>query len=75
VNVAKQIRTTKKAYSAHPSIIIALLDMPFSALTEGQIAGQLVDTAAANNMDDMYFWRTPQKDEIDFIQGKNRSFQ
>lgn len=65
-SVAKQVRVSKKQYTAHSSLVIALLDYPFEVINT-EIAGYLVEGVVANTMEKTAFWRTPQKDEIDFI--------
>ncbi len=65
-SVSKQVRASKKQYSAHSSIVIALLDYPFSTIRT-EVAGYLVEAEIANNIEKSSFWRTPQKDEVDII--------
>ena len=65
-SVAKQVRSSKKQYSAHSSLVIAILDYPFEIINT-EIVGHLVEGIIANAMEKSSFWRTPQKDEIDFI--------
>jgi len=65
-SVSKQVRASKKQYSAHSSIVIALLDYPFSAIRT-EVAGHLVEAEIANKIEKSSFWRTPQKDEVDII--------
>lgn len=65
-NVARQVRASKKQYSAHSSIVIAMLDYHFDILNT-EVAGHLVEAAIAGNLEKTSFWRTPQKDEVDII--------
>jgi len=65
-SVAKQIRVSKKQYIAHSSLVIALLDYPFE-VRDTELAGHLVEGVIANSLEKPTFWRTPQKDEVDFI--------
>ncbi len=65
-SVAKQVRTNKKQYCAHSSIVVALLDYPFSSLST-EISGYLAEAEIANSIENAAFWRTPQKDEVDII--------
>lgn len=65
-SIAKQVRASKKQYSAHSSIVIAILDYPFEIL-KTEVAGHLVEAAIAGNMGKTVFWRTPQKDEVDIV--------
>lgn len=66
-NVPKQIRTNKKQYIVHPSIIFALTGQPFSSLEAGEIAGHIIESITATAFEKTSFWRTPQKDEVDII--------
>lgn len=65
-SIAKQARSGKKQYLAHSSMVIALLDYPFSAI-DTEIAGHLVESEIANSVENSAFWRTPQKDEVDIV--------
>ncbi len=65
-SIARQVRANKKQYSAHSSIVIALLDYPFDILNT-EVAGHLVEAAIAGNLGKTSFWRTPQKDEVDIV--------
>ncbi len=69
-SVAKQVRAGKKQYLAHSSIVIALLDYPFSVI-DTEIAGHLVEGEIANSVETSAFWRTPQKDEVDIVAKKS----
>lgn len=65
-SIAKQVRASKKQYSAHSSIVIAILDYPFEVL-KTEVACHLVEAAIAGNIGKAAFWRTPQKDEVDIV--------
>ncbi len=65
-SVAKQVRTSKKQYIAHSSIVVALLDYPFEIINT-EIAGHLVESTIVNNLGTTSFWRSPQKEEVDII--------
>lgn len=65
-SVAKQVRASKKQYSAHSSIVISLLDIPFAAI-DTEIAGRMVEAVIANSIENVSFWRTPQKEEVDIV--------
>ncbi len=65
-SVARQVRASKKQYSAHSSIVIAMLDYPFDILNT-EVAGHMVEAAIAGDLEKTSFWRTPQKDEVDII--------
>lgn len=69
-SVAKQVRTNKKQYSAHSSMVIAMLDYPFGAIGT-ETVGRFVETAVASHAEVPSFWRTPQKEEVDFVLRKN----
>jgi len=65
-SVAKQVRTSKKQYVAHSCIVITMLDYPFEVITT-EIAGYLVEGNIAHALKNVFFWRTPQKDEVDIV--------
>jgi len=65
-SVAKQVRSNKKQYAAHSSLVIAILDYPFEVLTT-ELAGHLVEGVIATTIKNAVFWRTPQKNEVDII--------
>jgi uncharacterized protein len=65
-SVAKQIRVGKKQYIAHSSLVIALLDYPFE-VRDTELAGHLIEGIIANFLETPGFWRSSQKDEVDFI--------
>jgi predicted AAA+ superfamily ATPase len=65
-SVARQVRASKKQYSAHSSIVIAMLDYPFDILNT-EITGHMVEAVISGNLEKTSFWRTPQKDEVDII--------
>lgn len=65
-SVAKQVRASKKQYLAHSSIVISLLDLPFAAIGN-DIAGRMVEAIIANSIENVSFWRTLQKEEVDII--------
>lgn len=65
-SVAKQVRASKKQYIAHSSVVLAMLDYPFEVINT-EVAGHLVEAAIANNLDKISFWRSPQKEEVDFV--------
>ena len=65
-SVAKQVRTNKKQYLAHSSLVMALLDYPFKIINT-EVAGHLVESVVANSIENGGFWRSPQKDEVDIV--------
>ena len=65
-SVAKQVRTSKKQYCAHSSVVIAVLDYP-PAVIHTKLSGHLVEATIMNHIEKASFWRTPQKDEVDII--------
>ena len=67
-SAAKRTRLSKKAYIAHSSISLALLDYPLDITSVGgSDMGYLVETTIANSLDNTAFWRTSQKQEVDII--------
>ncbi len=64
-SVSRQVRTGKKQYCAHSSIVVALLDYPFEIINT-EVAGHLVESVIANSIEMISFWRTPQH-EVDII--------
>ncbi|MCX6665527.1 MAG: ATP-binding protein [Euryarchaeota archaeon] len=65
-SVAKQVRSNKKQYIAHSSLVIAILDYPFEVLTT-ELSGHLVEGVITTSIKNSSFWRSPQKDEVDII--------
>ncbi len=65
-SVAKQLRTSKKQYAAHSSLVISMLNYPFEVINT-ELSGHLVEGIIANNIENPSFWRTPQKNEVDII--------
>ena len=71
-SVIKKARLSKKAYIAHPSIPISLLDYPVDIIQmEGYDMGHLVESVIVNHLEKTSFWRTPQKDEVDIVIKRN----
>lgn len=67
-SVIKQTRVSKKAYIAHPSITLSLLDYPLDLVRiEGSDTGRLVESVIVNHLEKSSFWRSPQKDEVDIV--------
>lgn len=64
-SVSKQVRASKKQYCAHSSIAVALLEYPFEIINT-EVGGHLVESAVANSIEKVSFWRTPQH-EVDII--------
>ena len=64
--MAKQVRTNKKQYSAHSSIVIALMDHSPEILRTPTV-GLLVEAVVASHLEPSSFWRSPQKEEVDMI--------
>lgn len=65
-SIAKQVRSSKKQYAAHSSVVIALLDYPFEII-DTEVVGRLVEATVASFMEKASFWATPQKDEVDIV--------
>ncbi|ODS42404.1 MAG: hypothetical protein MSIBF_03515 [Candidatus Altiarchaeales archaeon IMC4] len=67
-SVVKQVRMSKKAYIAHSSIALSLLDYPPDTVNfEEMNIGHLVESVIMGSLPNASFWRTPQKDEVDII--------
>ena len=64
----KQARTSKKAYIAHSSITIAMMEYSLKIIRmDGSDLGYLIETTIANSLKGTSFWRTPQKQEVDIV--------
>ncbi len=70
-SIAKQIRTSKKIHIVLPSVAIALESYGREALLYPQVVGNYVESAIATFLtyryNKIFFWRTPQKDEVDIV--------
>ena len=67
-SAAKRTRLSKKAYIAHSSISLAMLDYPLDITgVDGSDMGHLIETTIANSLDNTGFWRTSQKQEVDIV--------
>jgi predicted AAA+ superfamily ATPase len=65
-SASKRARTGKKAYIAHSSIAIAMMEHPIGGI-DGSDMGFLIETIIANSLTDTSFWRSPRKEEVDII--------
>jgi hypothetical protein len=70
-SAAKQIRTSKKVHIVLPSVAIALEYYDRNVLLYPEITGKYVESLIAVFLSYRYkkifFWRTPQKDEVDIV--------
>lgn len=69
-SVVKQLRTSKKAFIAHPNLIFALLrltpDNPLLQTKMGSLAETYVYNLLRTKFKQIHFWREKEK-EVDFI--------
>jgi predicted AAA+ superfamily ATPase len=72
-----EFRKNKKTYIAHPSLSIATMRYSREILRVEDVMGHFVETVVYQHVKllfpKVHFWRTPQKEEVDFIceeQGK-----
>jgi predicted AAA+ superfamily ATPase len=70
-SIVKQLRKNKKAHIAHPSISIALMGYSKDVLNIEEIASRYAETIVFQHAkllsERVFFWRTPQKQEVDVI--------
>jgi hypothetical protein len=70
-SAARQIRTSKKIHIVLPSVAMALEYYDKNALLFPEVTGRYVESMVAVFLSYRYrrifFWRTPQKDEVDVI--------
>ncbi len=70
-SAAKQIRTSKKIHIVLPGVAIAMESYGREMLLYPEVMGKYVESLAAVFMGyrhkKVFFWRTPQKDEVDII--------
>jgi len=71
---AKQLRKNKKVHIAHPSIAIGIMKYPKEILEISEITSRYVETIVFQHVkakeEKIFFWRTPQKEEVDIVIGK-----
>lgn len=74
-SIIKQMRRSKKVHIAHPSISLALLRYKENILDVEEIAGRFIETVAFQHAkllaDRVFFWRSPQKEEVDLVMEKD----
>jgi len=72
-SVLKQLRKNKKVHVAHPCITIALMRYSKDILNVDEVVGRYVESIIFQHAkmlsEQIFFWRTPQKEEIDIILG------
>jgi len=70
-SIGKQLRTSKKMHLVLPSIAIATESYGRDVLTHPEILGRYVESLCAVMLsfkyEKLFFWRTPQKDEVDIV--------
>ena len=70
-SAAKQIRTSKKIHIVLPGVAITMENYGREMLLYPEIMGKYVESLAAVFMGyrhkKVFFWRTPQKDEVNII--------
>ena len=70
-SIGKQLRTSKKMHLALPSIAIAMEAYDRDVLRHSEILGKYVESLIAVALiykyEKIFFWRTPQKDEVDIV--------
>lgn len=70
-SAARQLRKSKKVHIIHPSITIALMRYPDEILNVPEVAGHYAETVVFQHVrllsDNISFWRTPQKEEVDIV--------
>lgn len=70
-SIGKQLRTSKKIHLALPSIAFALESYNRDVLLHPEILGKYVESLVAvfllYKYEKIFFWRTPQKDEVDIV--------
>ncbi|RLI99942.1 MAG: hypothetical protein DRP03_02260 [Candidatus Aenigmatarchaeota archaeon] len=72
---AKQLRKNKKVHIAHPSIAFALLNYNESVLDIEEVVSKFIESVVFQHVriknKNVYFWRTPNKDEVDIVLAEN----
>lgn len=70
-SIAKQLRKNKKVHVAHPCITATVMRYPKDVLNIDEIAGKYVESIVFQHSkllsERIFFWRTPQKEEVDII--------
>ncbi len=70
-STAKQLRKNKKIHIAHPSITITIMGHSKDSLRIEELVGKFVETVIFQHAkllsERIFFWRTPQKDEVDVV--------
>ncbi len=73
--IARQLRKNKKIHIAHPSITMTMSGYNSNILNVSEVMGKFVETAVFQHSkllsEKVYFWRTPQKEEVDLVLGFN----
>ncbi len=70
-STAKQLRKNKKVHIVHPSITITIMRYSKNILGVDEVMGKYVESVVFQHSklisERIFFWRTPQKEEIDII--------
>ncbi|MFZ2411335.1 MAG: ATP-binding protein [Candidatus Methanoperedens sp.] len=70
-SAAKQLRKNKKVHIVHPSITITIMRYSKDILGVDEVMGKYVESVVFQHAkllsERIFFWRTPQKEEIDII--------
>ncbi|MDO9098790.1 MAG: DUF4143 domain-containing protein [Candidatus Methanoperedens sp.] len=70
-SAAKQLRKNKKVHIVHPSITITIMRYSKDILEVDEVMGKYVESVVFQHAkllsERIFFWRTPQKEEIDII--------
>ncbi len=69
--IVKQLRVSKKLHFILPSVALAMESYDRDVLQHPEIMGKYVESLVAvfltYNSKNVWFWRTPQKDEVDIV--------
>jgi hypothetical protein len=72
-SLVKSLRKLKKVHIAHPAISITLQRYSSEILTVDEVMGRYVETIAFQHArllaDRVWFWRSPQQEEVDIVVG------
>ncbi|MEW6528477.1 MAG: ATP-binding protein [Candidatus Micrarchaeota archaeon] len=77
-SILKQLRKNKKIHIVHPSISLALMKYKEAVLDVDEITGRFIETIVFQHArcmgERIFFWRTPQKEEVDILVEINNEF-
>lgn len=70
-NASKLLNRNKKVHIAHPAFSIAIMRYPKEIVESENLLGKFVETIvfqhARQANDNAFFWRSPQKEEVDIV--------